>query len=207
MLIINNQNRTIVSDGFEVPVSSLVSEVADYLPNFGMFDLIKIGDEGQIKTAKLTKGADPDIKLQLVLKHRAALIAAHKKTAEDLSSAEVQKQALLELRGLIRKQVGDRDSILGTVSDASGILSAMAFADIVATANSSNFDEYKQAKIAAYKKLAGDKDVVALATAALTKLENGDAKLTATLKGLEAVIEDVFARSTGVADILEEYGG
>ena len=115
--------------------------------------------------------------------------------------ADAKKSAI---RQHIGKNVADTQSLLGTVSDASGVLVAMAFADIVALENNTTFANYRTAKLAAYAALAGDADIVALATAALASIQNGDAKLTASLKGIENVITETLARSTAVATILAE---
>lgn len=80
----------------------------------------------------------------------------------------------------------------------------MAFADIVALENNTTFANYRTAKLAAYAALAGDADIAGLANAALANIQNGDAKLTASLKGIENVINETLARSTAVATILAQ---
>ena len=112
--------------------------------------------------------------------------------------------ARTKLRGKIAEEVGDTQTILGTVSDASGILVAMAFADIVALSSNTTFAAYKTAKMDAYAALAGGADITTLAADALAKIQAGDVKLTASLKGLENVIADTLTRSTGVATILAQ---
>jgi len=109
-----------------------------------------------------------------------------------------------QLRRTIATQVGDAESLLGTVSDASGILVAMAFADIVALSTNTSFADYKKAKLDVYKTLAGGADIATLAGQALASIQSGEVKLTASLKGLENVIAEVLARSTGVATIIEQ---
>lgn len=107
-----------------------------------------------------------------------------------------------ETRRAITSNVGDTPSLLGTISDGAGILVALAFADIVALNDNTTFAAYRTAKLDAYTALANGADIAALATSALAKIQNGDAKLTASVKGLEAVINETLARSTAVAEIL-----
>lgn len=121
--------------------------------------------------------------------------------SNDIPSTQVVRQ---KVRDKIAADVGDPQSLLGTVSDASGVLVAMAFADIVALENNTTFANYRTAKLAAYASLAGDADITALATAALANIQSGDAKLTASLKGIENVITETLARSTAVAAILSQ---
>lgn len=106
------------------------------------------------------------------------------------------------LRSTIGKEVGDAESLLGTVSDAVGLLTVIALADIAALGASNDFASYKKKKLDTLKALAGDVDLAALAGAALGKVQSGDVILTASLKGLPAVLDETLSRSTAVSTIL-----
>lgn len=127
----------------------------------------------------------------------------------DVLEGELKKANALEgrrkIRSNIASNVGDVESILGTVADASGVLIALSLARIsaLASAKSADLSAAEKAELAAIKGLAGDADLAALSASALGKLQSGEAVLTATLKGLDGVIQETLARSTGVATILQ----
>jgi len=109
-----------------------------------------------------------------------------------------------QVRSVIAHNVGDTASLVGTVSDATGLLIAIALADVVALSSNTSFADYRKAKLDTLKLLAGDADIAALAGAALTQIKDGDAVLTASLKGLDNVIGESLTRSTAVATILSQ---
>lgn len=111
------------------------------------------------------------------------------------------------VRSIISKNVGDTASLLGTVSDATGILVAMALADVVALHGSTTFAQYKAAKEGVFTALAGEADIAEIASQALAKIQSGDVVLTAHVKGLENVITESLTRSNDVSTILVEAAG
>lgn len=137
------------------------------------------------------------------------LIAA--KIPQDVIDAEMQRLGVLtqraKLRAVIGKTVGDTPSILGTVSDAAGLLTAIALSDIAALSSTDSFAAYKAKKIATLGALAGDVDIAALAEAALARIQSGEMILTASIKGLPTVLDETLTRSTKVAKILKESTG
>ena len=125
--------------------------------------------------------------------------------------AEIERLGQVEgrerVRSAIARDVGDTASRLGTVSDATGLLIAIALAEVVALSSNTGFADYRRAKLATLGLLAGDEDIAAVAGAALTKIKDGDAVLTAGLKGLDNVIAEILAGSTAVAAILSRAAG
>ncbi len=129
------------------------------------------------------------------------------KTSSELqvdAIAKARADAIIELRRHIAKNVADTESLLGTVSDATGLLIAIALADVVALSSNTSFADYRKAKLDTLKLLAGDADIAALAGGALQQIQSGDVVLTASLKGLENVITESLSRSTAVATILAQ---
>lgn len=115
----------------------------------------------------------------------------------------LRKAEVSNIRKNIEANVGDTTSIVGTLADGTGILIAMALADVVALNSATDFAKYKKAKMDALKALSGDADIVALASSALVKINKGEVVLTAHLKGLDNVITESLSRSTAVATILK----
>lgn len=107
-----------------------------------------------------------------------------------------------QVRDLIAKKVGDAESILGTVSDATGVLIVVALSDIVALSSSGSFDEYKKTRLAILSELSGDAEITTLATKALSDLKAGKVVITASIKGLDSVLFESLNRSTQVTTIL-----
>jgi hypothetical protein len=125
---------------------------------------------------------------------------------QDVVDAELIKLKAIEqrqkVRGVIKRDVGDTASLLGTVADGQSILVAVALSDIVALSTATDFAKYKKARLDALKALSGDADLLAIAGEALAKIKSGDVILTASLKGLEATIAETLERSTGVANAM-----
>lgn len=130
--------------------------------------------------------------------------------ADDNSSYLAEQEANSKLlaratvRAKIDKKVGDTASLVGTVADGAGLLIAIALADVVALSSNTTFAAYRTAKLDTLKALAGDADIAVLASAALAQIQSGDMVLTASLKGLESVINESLTRSTAVAAILSQ---
>ena len=111
-----------------------------------------------------------------------------------------------KVRATIAANVGDAESILGTVADASGVLVALSLARISALAvtKAADLSVAEKAELATVQALAGDIDLAAVAADALAKLNSGDAVLTASVKGLDAVIAESLGRSTAVSNIMSQ---
>lgn len=120
------------------------------------------------------------------------------------AAEKAKDEFVSELRQQIAKDVADTESLLGTVSDATGLLIAIALADVVAMSSNTSFADYRKAKLDTLKLLSGDADIATLAGSALTQIKDGDAVLTASLKGLDNVIDESLTRSTAVATILSQ---
>ncbi len=128
---------------------------------------------------------------------------------------KAKQDAVNIIRPKIRDRVGDTASLLGTTADAAQLSVAFALADIVAMETTTTFAAYKTAKMTLLGALAGvdhvtgnPVDVPTLAQDLITKIQSGEIKLTASLKGLVPALEEIMGRSTGVADIMiEALGG
>lgn len=120
----------------------------------------------------------------------------------DLEAVDSHKKQIVKIREVIAENVGDTESLLGTVADASGVLVAVALSDIVALSTATDFAKYKKARLDALKELSGDADIVAIAGEALGKIKSGEVILTASLKGLEETIAETLERSTGVVQVM-----
>ena len=119
----------------------------------------------------------------------------------ELSKLEASKKRQ-QVRGKIKKDVGDTESLLGTIADGQSILVAVALSDIVALSTATDFAKYKKARLDVLSALSGDADLVKIAGDALAKIQSGEAILTGSVKGLEATIAETLTRSTGVANAL-----
>jgi len=105
------------------------------------------------------------------------------------------------LRHTIEQKIADTPSLLGTLSDAMGIVMVHAIADIVAASEHSD-NAAQRRRLEIMQAIAGDTDIVALAQDTLTKLQAKEYQLTAEAKGLGSVVEETFARSTQTAMLL-----
>lgn len=129
------------------------------------------------------------------------------KTDADMQKEAIEKaqaEFVANLRSQIAENVADTESLLGTVADASGVLVALSLARISALASvkASDLSVAEKAELATVQALAGDIDLAAVAADALAKLNSGDAVLTASVKGLDAVIGESLERSTAVSNIM-----
>jgi len=116
-------------------------------------------------------------------------------------AAGIDRAAKADIRAQIEARAGDTLSLLGTQADVLGIVLMHTLADVIATSeNPSNEGQRRRLEI--MQTLAGDADIAALAQAALAKVTSGEVVLTASLKGLEGVIDETFARSTETAQVL-----
>jgi ribosomal 50S subunit-associated protein YjgA (DUF615 family) len=120
---------------------------------------------------------------------------------EGLSANTENPEPRQVVRNEIEQVVGDTPSLVGTLADVVGIVLMHTLADVIATSeNPSNEGQRRRLEI--MQTLAGDADIAALAQAALAKVTSGEAVLTASLKGLEGVIDETLTRSTETAQVL-----
>lgn len=124
--------------------------------------------------------------------------------SEEENSNQKKELATEKIRTVIASNVGDTSSIVGVLADVTSALIAINLADMVALSGASTFAEYKATKVATIKALSGNADIDAIASEALNKIKSGDVVLTASLKGIENVINDSLSSSTAVAKILIE---
>ncbi len=148
-------------------------------------------DEENLRAHPLFAGQD----------HDALIAAGH--------ALKAKLAARTQIRQTIKREVGDTASILGTTADGAQLAVAVALADIVALAGASSYTAYKTAKLEILSALAGVDhdtgvavDVAGLAQDLITKIQSGEIKLTATLKGLVPTLTEIMNRATGVADIM-----
>jgi hypothetical protein len=124
-------------------------------------------------------------------------------------AAHTQEQGKIAVRAAIKNAVGDTASLLGTTADAAQLTVAAILADIVAISTTTTFSAYKTAKMDLLAALAGNDhatgnpvDITVMAQTIIGQIQTGDVKLTAIVKGVPGVLDEVFTRATGVADIL-----
>ena len=103
------------------------------------------------------------------------------------------------IRSNIAQQAGDTPSLLGTTSDAAAIATLGIAALTVTLASSSNYSKFKTAFLGKLEKLAGEQDMVAISTAFLQRIEDGDVIIPAMAKGIDKVLVDIETRSTAVS--------
>ena len=104
-----------------------------------------------------------------------------------------QKQ---QIRDKIARDVADPESLLGTTADSTA-LALFGLSTLIAILNENGSAAVKNALSEA-----ADGELVALAQNFLASIEAKEIKLPALEKGLENVVADIGARSTGVSKIL-----
>lgn len=111
-----------------------------------------------------------------------------------------------KIRNTIEKNVGDQASILGTTADVTQLNAAAILALIAAFKSGDTFPKFRAQFMGIIEALVppteDGADVYAQAGQFLAGVQSGDIILTAALKGLTAVINDMATRSTGVAQVL-----
>ena len=100
------------------------------------------------------------------------------------------------IRGAIRRDVGDVESLLGTTADGAA-LALYGVAVIIQILAAHGSADAKDAVATA-----ADGQLQPLAENFLAGLEDGSIVLPALVKGLPAVVEEIGGRSTGVASVL-----
>ena len=141
------------------------------------------------------------------------LLQKYPDTGADLWSAaktaHLERQSLETLRALIKRDVGDTSSLLGTTADGAQLSIAVLMALISAVDGNGTYASFKTAFLGTLASLAGNDhatgnpvDIPAMANTFLGDLGSGDIKLTAVMKGVPAVINEISQRATGVTDIL-----
>ena len=120
------------------------------------------------------------------------------KEAHDAIMAEAAKSAV---RQKITENAGDDKSLIGTQADVLGLLVAGQMARIVALADHASNEAQRQ-ELAALQELAGGADLVQLCRDGLAAIKAGNVVLPASIKGVDNVFSEAFARSTATAAIL-----
>lgn len=124
----------------------------------------------------------------------------------DITAALGKQNAVNQLkatRSEIAASVGDTQSIVGSLADTISLLVAATAADIVALEENTTFAAYRTQKLETLHALAGeDANIAQLMNSLLTGIQSGDIILTAKVKGLENVMNDVTTRSTKAARVL-----
>ncbi|NKX42525.1 hypothetical protein HGG71_13805 [Rhodobacteraceae bacterium R_SAG2] len=115
----------------------------------------------------------------------------------------IARAAKVSLRKQIEDRAGDALSLLGTLSDVSGVMLAHVVADVIAISENPG-NEGQRRRLEIMQALAGDDDIVALAKDALARISSGDAVLTSSVKGLPAVLDEVLGRATETAAVLRQ---
>lgn len=111
------------------------------------------------------------------------------------------------LRHRINEDVGDMPSLVGTLSDVSGLVLAGLAARVVALEDhaSSAAEVAELAQIKAV--MAGAGDIVQASRDFLDALSGGSVKITAQIKGVDEVMTEAPERSTRTAEILQAMQG
>ncbi|WP_282093025.1 hypothetical protein [Epibacterium ulvae] len=108
-----------------------------------------------------------------------------------------------DLRSKIQNKAGDALSLLGSLSDIADLFLMHTIADVIAISEHSENDAQRR-RLEIMQSLAGDHDVVALAQSTLARIQSGEVMLTADLKGLTSVLDEVLDRSTETAKVLSD---
>ena len=124
---------------------------------------------------------------------------------EEFASNEGKKQRVI-VRQKILKKVGDTESILGTTADVTQLNTAAILSFVLALKASESYEDFQRIFLGSIESLVpakdGEPDIYQQAQAFLSAVETNDIILTASLKGFGAVMNELAARSTGVAKIL-----
>lgn len=116
------------------------------------------------------------------------------------------REAKRLIRSRISQEVGDTEAILGTTADVTQLNAAAILALVVSLEKAKNFDDFRAYYMANIEALVpaqeGKPNVYQLAEGFLRKVQNGEIILTASMKGLGKVVEEMATRSTGVAQVL-----
>ena len=115
------------------------------------------------------------------------------------AEADERKRAT---RRAIAKEVGDVETILGSVADLAQFGLAGIMIDIAAAKGAKTFLEYRKRKVAIMNRVAGT-DVEAVAEAFVAGVEAGTIKLTAGVKGAQAALDEALERATRTAAVIE----
>lgn len=129
----------------------------------------------------------------------------------EAADAQEAREAPIRARNKIRQsiftKVVDRDSMLGTVADASQMLVLNSVAELVALDSADTFEAYKAARIAQIAALSGGdaSGMIAAAKDLLEKVQSGEVVMPYLTKPEQAtgVFNDVAERATGVAQVLQ----
>lgn len=120
---------------------------------------------------------------------------------EGLSANTKNPEPRQVVRNEIEQAVGDTPSLVGTLADAMGIVLIHALADVVSISTNPGNDAQRE-RLEIMNSFAGGADIAAIAQDALAKIASGEVVLTASLKGLEGVVNDTLTRSTETAQVL-----
>lgn len=153
------------------------------------------------------KFTDEDGKLRNLLavrkEHLEHLPDSARAAWDEAEAAENKRLATLKIRQVIAKKVGDQQTILGTTADGAQLSVVLLMVLTKAFSEADSFKALKSGFIEGISNIVGpDVDPGELASGFLSQLASGDIKLTASVKGLEATLTEIFTRSTGVANIL-----
>ena len=113
---------------------------------------------------------------------------------------------------IAKKTNRDTLSFLGVQADVAGLLVAIQLADMVAIDVASKVDKADKAdtfintKMAILQSLSPNTNLTEIAAGFLEKIKSGEVVLTASLKGLENVVEEALSDSTIVSKILGKAG-
>jgi|GEM_PF-1481551 len=118
-------------------------------------------------------------------------------------AAGIAAAAKLKMRREIETKAGDALSLLGSLSDIADLFLMHTIADVIAISEHPENDAQRR-RLEIMQSLAGDHDVVALAQSTLARIQSGEVMLTADLKGLTSVLDEVLDRSTQTAEVLAE---
>lgn len=138
----------------------------------------------------------------------ATLLAAGVSESAITAALETQKSIGIrnKIRNAIYTDVADSDSILGTVADASQMLTLAELIDLIALDQASSFAEYKQIRMAMIADISGG-DSEALITDVkqfMADVQSGEIIMPFLAKEgkATAVFKDIGERATGVAHVL-----
>lgn len=121
---------------------------------------------------------------------------------EDAIATYSPSEDKARLRAKIKAAVGDEETQIGKLADVSALTLVHLLADIVSIAGST--DPVHVARLEIMQGLAGDVDIVGLALNAIEMINTGEVAITAALKGVDGVLNDIFSASTAVSGLLSE---
>jgi len=130
------------------------------------------------------------------------------KLAEMADNTLTLELAPKEVRDMKRRRIdamaGDTQSLLGTTSDAASLALLGVIGLMYALTEETSYSTYRRRLTDVLEDLAPGRDLRAIATDFLDQIKAGSIRVPLLEKGFDTVLAEISARSTAVAEALED---